>query len=542
MRKIILILSVLSIVFSQAGIAQWSTSTRTDSALYVCPGYYSGILTFDDGSSIILGALSGYIYAQKLDPKGYKMWSQPAMVFHNNNSAIGTSAYPPFWRWGGWVTDGDGGVIIFWYDYRDAYNTTTDYKNNATYIQRVDKYGIVRWDSTGVLVSGVQSGMKGAIMVDDGGGGCIIAWSENGFDYPNAPNIERIRMKRFGGDGTILWDLTTDTSLASGSLSIYSFQRFRNILIMERNINNKIFSINGDSLNIPPLNNYSEYINDGDSVLFQSIYLGNRLDTSNQNYLQFRTNAISANFGIIWSVNDEIKDEAGRLGYFTFQNPLIPDGLGGLFFVWGYADNNDKNFIRAMRINSYGDVWDTNKIYISNEYPAFLFGNPGELGICFESGRFQLFDSSGNIIVMSNSTILSDAGNAYFQNYASDNNGGLIVIFWTTTGGIYAQHSFGKTTGVIDRSVLAKDYSLRQNYPNPFNPVTTIRYIILKKSNVVLSIYNSLGQLIQLLVNEIQEPGEHSVRWNASNFSSGVYYYQIIAKDFVQTKKLILIK
>jgi hypothetical protein len=86
-------------------------------------------------------------------------------------------------------------------------------------------------------------------------------------------------------------------------------------------------------------------------------------------------------------------------------------------------------------------------------------------------------------------------------------------------------------------------FRLHQNYPNPFNPRTTIGYQLSAVSNVELSIYNLLGEKIVTLVSEKQEPGNHSVQWDAFGFASGVYYYRLTTSSgYVQTKKLVLIK
>jgi hypothetical protein len=85
-------------------------------------------------------------------------------------------------------------------------------------------------------------------------------------------------------------------------------------------------------------------------------------------------------------------------------------------------------------------------------------------------------------------------------------------------------------------------FSLRQNYPNPFNPSTTIGYTLARRSHVTLSVYNTLGQQVAALINENQESGSHEVRFDGSGLASGVYFYRIQAGDFVQTKRLILLR
>ena len=90
--------------------------------------------------------------------------------------------------------------------------------------------------------------------------------------------------------------------------------------------------------------------------------------------------------------------------------------------------------------------------------------------------------------------------------------------------------------------VLPQTMALSQNFPNPFNPTTAIGYRLSAVSQVELIIYNVLGQRIATLVNEKQAAGDHQVSWDASGFPSGIYYYRIIAGDFQQTRKMILIK
>jgi membrane-bound inhibitor of C-type lysozyme len=85
-------------------------------------------------------------------------------------------------------------------------------------------------------------------------------------------------------------------------------------------------------------------------------------------------------------------------------------------------------------------------------------------------------------------------------------------------------------------------YSLSQNYPNPFNPETTIGYAIPANAQVVISIYDVNGRLITDILNAQKSAGYHTVKWNASNMSSGIYFYQIKADNFRQIKKCILIK
>jgi photosystem II stability/assembly factor-like uncharacterized protein len=85
-------------------------------------------------------------------------------------------------------------------------------------------------------------------------------------------------------------------------------------------------------------------------------------------------------------------------------------------------------------------------------------------------------------------------------------------------------------------------YSLEQNYPNPFNPNTLIKFSISNEVQVSLSVFNILGEKVKELKNEIMKPGYYEVEFNASSLASGVYSYRIKAGDFVETKKMVLLR
>jgi hypothetical protein len=90
--------------------------------------------------------------------------------------------------------------------------------------------------------------------------------------------------------------------------------------------------------------------------------------------------------------------------------------------------------------------------------------------------------------------------------------------------------------------VSPKSYSLLQNYPNPFNPVTTIEYALPENSFVSIKVYDMLGKEVTTLLSKQQDAGTYVVEWNASQYSSGIYFYRINAGNFTETKKMILSK
>jgi hypothetical protein len=93
-----------------------------------------------------------------------------------------------------------------------------------------------------------------------------------------------------------------------------------------------------------------------------------------------------------------------------------------------------------------------------------------------------------------------------------------------------------------ENSVQPTSYSLEQNYPNPFNPSTTIQYSVPETGWIKLSVFNAIGQEVGILVNEEKQIGTYRIEFNASNLTSGIYYYKIQSGNFVETRKMVLLR
>ena len=110
-------------------------------------------------------------------------------------------------------------------------------------------------------------------------------------------------------------------------------------------------------------------------------------------------------------------------------------------------------------------------------------------------------------------------------------------------GSAYLYSGFASPIG-IEREItgLPAEFALSQNYPNPFNPSTVIRYALPKASDISLVIYNLRGQEVRRWDIQGQTVGYHQVNWDASSVASGIYFYRLQAGDFVQTRKMVLLK
>ncbi len=141
----------------------------------------------------------------------------------------------------------------------------------------------------------------------------------------------------------------------------------------------------------------------------------------------------------------------------------------------------------------------------------------------------------------------------YLTNIELNETGTISIKLQSNSTGLVVADAFrllytGTVTGV-EEEILPSNFVLYQNYPNPFNPTTTIRYSIsttnakfASTTNVQLKVYDILGREIATLVNQDQSFGEHEIIFNASGLVSGTYIYRLQVGNYVQTKKMILLK
>ena len=100
-----------------------------------------------------------------------------------------------------------------------------------------------------------------------------------------------------------------------------------------------------------------------------------------------------------------------------------------------------------------------------------------------------------------------------------------------------------KTSSVHSKEIgVVQEYNLSQNYPNPFNPETQISYSVAKASHVKLAVYNVLGQKVADLVDEHKDANSYKVTFDASDLTSGLYFYHLEAGDYSKTMKMMLLQ
>lgn len=245
---------------------------------------------------------------------------------------------------------------------------------------------------------------------------------------------------------------------------------------------------------------------------------------------------------------------------------------GNIYLVWCDGRNGDADIFLTRSTNK-GANWSSplrvNNDPVSNGkmqcWPWLAVSDSGNIAVIFYDTR----NTSANNIVEAYLALSTDGGLSFtntplsdvpsptiqpnsdirFGDYIGiDYYGGKIVPVWTDerTGGFNMECYTAVVDGTVGVShinnLVPDEFLLSQNYPNPFNPETKIAYSIPVKGHVSLKIYNSIGKEVASLVNRSQNSGNYEVRFDGSSLNSGVYFYKIQVNDFVQTKKMILLK
>ncbi|GIK61033.1 MAG: T9SS type A sorting domain-containing protein [Ignavibacteriota bacterium] len=232
----------------------------------------------------------------------------------------------------------------------------------------------------------------------------------------------------------------------------------------------------------------------------------------------------------------EIIKNAGDLNGDGRIDFCISKGQDILIYTFGLEN--------PLRINS-GYSLDAGSDINKDGYDDILIGDDWKIKIYLGS---EPFDTTYDLIIVDIDSIgfapyISFAGDinndrydeifAYAPNYPdTENPVGKVFIY-----------SYNKISEVKDEIDNApNNFFLSHNYPNPFNPSTTLSFVIGHQSLVSLKIYDILGREITTLVNEEKPSGIYEIEFNATNLSSGIYFYQLQAGNFISTKKLVLLK
>jgi hypothetical protein len=251
---------------------------------------------------------------------------------------------------------------------------------------------------------------------------------------------------------------------------------------------------------------------------------------------------IASNIYSLKNHNDILYAGAGGNGYFyvnaghseSWVEKKFGDIMGEpLIFYDINIDNGTGYILSSYGIFSSADLENWQEYNTSNGLQSsgcFVDAEENKYAVLMKAARTLWFKNNGTgwdlyLNVPGSSTL-----DAVYAN-------GRII-----DGRLYGLWYYNTQTSVDESLSADKDYYLSNNYPNPFNPTTKIFYNIAKEEFTVIKIYDVLGEEVSTLVSEIKKPGRYEIRFDAKNFSTGVYFCQMRAGSFVETKKMDLIR
>lgn len=228
----------------------------------------------------------------------------------------------------------------------------------------------------------------------------------------------------------------------------------------------------------------------------------------------------STNGGVNWSIQSINENVAVYSLYFKDVNTGYAGTGNGKVYQ---TTNGGTNWFLLSVLNQPISI----NCITSNGFDIYLCGNSGSIYKRPGGGNTWYLQTTNF-----NSTLHDLCFTGEFTGYTVGVNG---VIKKTTNG--------GNPIGIEPiAGSIPLEFSLLQNYPNPFNPVTKFEFSLPGSGHVEIIIYDAAGRIAEVLINEELKAGVYQAEWNGSGFSSGVYFYKLITKEYTETRKMILVK
>jgi len=240
----------------------------------------------------------------------------------------------------------------------------------------------------------------------------------------------------------------------------------------------------------------------------------------------------STNFGLNW-INVSLTDTSVNI--YSINPASVGISQITSFYICGSQGRIYKstNFGSTWILKNSGTTNTLRSIYFSSEDSGAVTGDNGTVRMTTNGGETWFADPYFNN-VPGNITSISQMPRSTKTFTALSNNNTLLVA---------SEDSVTVIIGIQTISTeIPKSFSLSQNYPNPFNPTTHFGFRIADFGLVRLSVYDALGKEVTILVNQQLQPGTYEFSWDASGYSSGVYFYKLITDEFSETRKMVLIK
>ena len=276
---------------------------------------------------------------------------------------------------------------------------------------------------------------------------------------------------------------------------------------------------------------------------------------------------LNASGDSIWTRDYNINNTTclGQVVKYIGNRYVIAGRTGDTNAIWP-----DSQWPFILKLDTNGDfIWSKDYISENSEFytgfatynNSYLFATSITYSPQYIAAKVFMIDSIGNVI---RQKIFNDIGHSGMNFILPENDGILFSGYYGNDVQTRDNFFVVRTDSIIgfppigihQQSVeVPNQFILYQNFPNPFNPTTKIKFDIPNMvrvarlrngqaymQSVLVTVYDVLGREVAKLVNEQLQPGSYEVSWNASNFSSGIYFYRIKAGTFVDSKKMVLIK
>ncbi len=308
--------------------------------------------------------------------------------------------------------------------------------------------------------------------------------------------------------------------------------------------NDSIQNFNLDTVEVITIYELGFFVTDLDDDLNTDVVVQIHDDSTNTDLLVWYKNIGSENFtreqidttveNITQIVVDDLNDDG-------FKDIILIDNRESGDGIYWYNNDGNENFLRdtvSINFNRLPRSLQVADIDGDNDKDVIVTGGNNT------TGEVVIYENDGDENFSKN-IIDNSAGNrqrVYVVDIDTDDDLDLFVtnilpfevIFYRNDG----------LAGIENESLfIAPDkYSLEQNYPNPFNPSTTIEFSLPKSEHTTLKVFNILGKEVTILVSKKLNSGNHTYQFDGSDFASGIYYYQLVAGDYREVKKMILLK
>ncbi|HEY6907409.1 MAG TPA: T9SS type A sorting domain-containing protein, partial [Ignavibacteriaceae bacterium] len=477
---------------SPAGQKLWGTDPIIYSSGTSEQYTYPELVPSDNGSVILIhsrytgGFTAPYkIYAQKFDADGNPLWAGGLPV-----QDLGI----PFYEHPSIIGDNNNGLFITWYDDSDMNNFF------SSFVQHVTSAGTVTFPANGAEVSTNTSmhHLYPSVAYNPAADEVYCFWLEETSLQDNFA----VYGQKFDAAGTRQW--------TANGLSFTS---------MTSNAMFSPFALPTDT------SVYVIYMQGNQSGIDQGVYAFMVNSNGDFSWSPSTVTMSDPTQEKLHSVATIWTDHIAKLAWEDRRN----DG-GGIYAQNINPNGELGNIIVPVELSSFTGVQDGSNITL-NWCTATELNNHG-----FEVQRFHnnVWENIG--FVPGNGTSSNPHTYSFTDGNLSAGSYGY-RLNQIDNNGTYKYYNLAESF-----TVQPADYSISQNYPNPFNPTTIIKYSLPEKNMVTIRIYNVLGSEVATLVNEVKPAGEYEVNYDASNLSSGVYYYTISSGKFNATKKMILLR